>query len=532
MKDITRIHIAKVPYNIELSAKKELQTYIDALEAYTADNELLQDIEIRMTELLSERNVKQEDVITSSDVMAIREQLGEPKEFMTDETTMDIDAEILSKQGDRKLYRNLESAILGGVLSGISSYLRVNVLWVRLTFIFAFFLSAGLVSLLYIVAWLIIPPARTAAEKLQMDGQTVTLASIRELNELGVSVNTERRMAIIKRVLTTVLGVTAILVALSAITALIVAGVQLAYNRDELGELADYQLPIILMFVSGALLVVLSLLVAIAAFTQKLNKRIWISGIVIICLGLTTSVTAITIGTIQQRSHYEEIQRNTLEVVEKLPVAFRDVNELTIDTTSYTNIYYVVDPAAPTIKQRMLKDSPKVKFVIENRVAKLSLEEPKEHTYGAEASVTLYGPVLERMTVTNGIVSYDSGSQTKLKVEARNASMVSLAESRIDDVDITLEGSAQFDGTQSSISSARLSLLGHPNVSLGNIKALTVKSPEACAANTTATLNVQNISNAMFEYNGVQAGSQTMKDPCFSISIGSEDARTYDTDTR
>ena len=528
MKDITRIHIAKVPYNIELSAKEELQKYIDTLKAYTADSELLQDIEIRMTELLSERGIKQEDVITSSDVLAIREQLGEPKEFMTDEAAMDVDAELLSKEGNRKLYRNLESAVLGGVLSGIASYLRVNVLWVRLTFVLAFFLSAGLVSLLYIVAWLIIPPARTAAEKLQMGGQAVTLASIRELNELGTSVNTERRMAIIKRVLTTIVGVAAIMVAFSAITALIVVGVQLIHNGNEIGELANYQLPLILMFVSGALLIVLSLLVAIAAFAQKFNKRILISGIVIICLGLTTSITAITIGTIQQQSHYEEIQRNTVEVVEKLPIAFRNVNELTIDTTSYTNIYYVVDHAAPTIKQRMLKDSPKVKVVIENRVAKISLEEPKEHTYGAEAAVTLYGPALEKMIVTNGIVSYDAGSQTKLKVEARNASMVSLAESRIDDVDVTLEESAQFDGTQSSISSAGLLLSGHPDVSLGNIKALMVKSPEACAANTMPTLNVQNISNATFEYNGVQTGSQTMKDPCFSISIGSEDTRTYE----
>jgi phage shock protein PspC (stress-responsive transcriptional regulator) len=528
MKDITRIHIAKVPYSIELSAKKQLEAYIDALESYTADSELLQDIEIRITELLSERGVKQEDVITSSDVVAIREQLGEPKEFMTDEATVDVDAEDLSKDAARKLYRNLDNAILGGVLSGIASYLRVNVLWVRLAFILTFFLSVGLLSLLYIVAWLIIPPARTAAEKLQMGGRTVTLASIRELNELGISANTERRIIIIKRVLTIILGITAIVVALLAIAALIIVGVQLADHRSELGELANYQLPLILMFVSGALLTILSLLVAIAAFAQKFNKRIWISGIVIICLGLTTSVAAITIGAVQQRSQYEEIKRNTVEVVEKLPVAFGDVKELSIDMAGYTNFYYVVDPAAPTIKQRMLKGAPKAKIAIENRVAKISLEESKEHTYGAEAAVTLYGPAIETMNVTNGIVSYDAGSQTKLKIEARNASRVSLAESRIDTVDVKLEGSAQFDGTQSSISSAGLFLSSQPNVSLGNIKTLTVKSPEACAANTMATLNIQNISNATFEYNGTQTASQTMKDPCFFISIGNEEMRSYE----
>lgn len=48
MKDITRIHLAKIPYNIEISAKKELEDYLAQLESYTSDGELLQDIEIRV----------------------------------------------------------------------------------------------------------------------------------------------------------------------------------------------------------------------------------------------------------------------------------------------------------------------------------------------------------------------------------------------------------------------------------------------------------------------------------------------------
>ena len=107
MKDITRIHIAKVPYSIELTAKKNLEKYIAALEAYTSDTELLEDIEIRMTELLLERNVKQEDVISDKDITAIRAQLGEPKDFMTDDATLDIDPGVLSGEKKRKLIISL-----------------------------------------------------------------------------------------------------------------------------------------------------------------------------------------------------------------------------------------------------------------------------------------------------------------------------------------------------------------------------------------------------------------------------------------
>ena len=526
MKDITRIHIAKVPYSIELSAKKELEEYIGALEAYTADSELMQDIEIRITELLLERGVKQEDVIASADVVAIREQLGEPKEFMTDEATGAVDPGLLESNAPRKLYRNIDNAIIGGVLSGAASYLRVNALWVRLAFIVLIFVSFGFFVLLYLVAWLIIPPARTAAEKLQMTGRPVTLASIRELNEVGSSNDSERRGAIMKRILTAALAVGAIITAFATVATLVAAGVALT-SEGETARLSAYQIPMALTAVSGVLLLALSLLVAVAAFAQKFNKRIWISAIVITVLGLASFGTAITLGSLQHRSEIEAIQRNTVEVVEKLPSSFASVTALIVDIPDATNVNYIVDASAPSVKQRMLRGSPKVKVVVENGVAKVSLEASRNRPYGAEAAITIYGPSVASVTVTNGSVLYDAGTQAMLKIEARNASNVSIAESRIDTLDVTIDGTAQFTADQASVSMVRMLLASHPYVSLGNIKTLTVKGPEACAANAAATLEVQNILSATYEYNGTQTASRTMEDPCYKIRVGSDDMRTY-----
>jgi len=515
MKDITRIHIAKVPYSIELSAKKELEKYISALEAYTADDDLMMDIEIRITELLTERGIKQEEVISSLDVESIREQLGEPKEFMADDAVAEVDTEVLSNDGVRKLYRNLDSAVLGGVLSGIASYLRINALWVRLAFIFLVFISFGIFTLLYIVAWLIIPPARTAAEKLQMSGRPVTLSSIRELNELGLTVNTERRTAIIKRVLTTFLGIAAIGMALVSILTLIAAWIELVH-RDGSSVFNDYQIPLILMFVSGALLFVLSLLVAFASFAQKFNKRIWISGIIIIALGLSTFGTALSIGVGQQRFQHEMLQRNIVEVSEKLPANFSGVTSLEVDMSNSTHFNYIVDADALTIKQRMVKDSPKAKVIVENGVAKISLEDPKEYYWGAEEAVTVYGPAIKSIVMTRGGLSYEAGVQSVLSVVARNNSSISLGMSRIDTLEATLSNGAQLSADRAAIATVRVSLSDQPDVTLGNIKTLSVKSADVCGADTKASLRAGNIFGGTFEYNGQRVVDRSFEDPCFS----------------
>lgn len=519
MKDITRIHIAKVPYSIELAAKKELEQYLTALEAYTADNELLLDIEIRMTELLLDRGVKQEDVISSSDVAAIREQLGEPREFMTDEATLGNDAELLSKDGSRKLYRNLDNAVLGGVLGGVASYLRVSVVWVRLAFIVLALISFGLFALLYILAWLIMPPARTAAEKLQMAGRPVTLASIRELNESGSTGNGERRIIILRRLITIGLGITALVGALVAMAAMIAVGIEVT-RPETMAQLALYQAPLILMFVSGILLVSLCLLAAIAAFAQKFNKRIWISGIIIIALGLASFGVAAALGVIQQRSESEAVQRDTVEISQILQADFRSVKSLSVDASDNTNILYIVDNSTPTMTQRMRTGAAEATVIVENGLAQITLPASKKSPWGADSRVILHGPSLESIVVTNGNVSYDAGDQDKLRIEARHSSSIQLTESRLNSLDVILADTAQLSADMASVSSVSVLLVGHPTVSLGNIQTLSVENSNACAANVSARLDVTSIRSATYDYNGIKTDSRSMNDPCFELVIG------------
>jgi hypothetical protein len=90
MKEITRIHIARVSYDIEIEAKKALEAYLRTLESYSEGTDIVDDVEIRITEILAERGVQKDNVIGKGDVEALRTQLGDPSEFAGDTNAADV----------------------------------------------------------------------------------------------------------------------------------------------------------------------------------------------------------------------------------------------------------------------------------------------------------------------------------------------------------------------------------------------------------------------------------------------------------
>ena len=526
MKDITRIHIAKVPYNVELAAKKKLEAYIAEIEAYSNDAELLRDIEIRITELLLERSVQQEDVITSADVEAICEQLGKPKEFMADETASEIDSELLAEDNTRKLYRNVDTALVGGMLSGVATFFRVDVLWLRLGFILLSVPSFGLSIFIYFLLWLVIPPARSAAQKLQLAGRAVTLASIRELNESGSNVNIQRRAEIQKRIVTAIIGTGSILGALISIGALAAVTYELTHTYD-LGSynvFEEYKLSIILAFAAGILLTILFTLAAFASFTQKFNKRIWISGIVIIVLGLSSFAGAAITSAFQNDAAYRDALRNTVETPISVPENFKSAKTLRIDAPELTSVTYVVDSTATSVKQRALRGSPIAKIAVENNIISVKLAESTHINRSAENTVTMYGPQLDTIVVNGGYVSYSSVKQASLKLELYNSSSLRLIDSRIDSLQAKTDGSAQLLADEATVVAAKVAVYGKSSVALGNIKSLDVTSSDVCASNETAQLSVENIISTSYIHNGIES-ARYGDTPCFSITFNKEHSR-------
>jgi len=63
MKEITRIHLAKTPYDIELDAKEVLQKYLSEIKQMMGAEDTMYEIEARMVELLGERGVQSNGII-------------------------------------------------------------------------------------------------------------------------------------------------------------------------------------------------------------------------------------------------------------------------------------------------------------------------------------------------------------------------------------------------------------------------------------------------------------------------------------
>ena len=181
MKEITRIHLAKTPYDIELDAKEVLQKYLSEIKQMMGSEDTMYEIEARMVELLGERGVQSNGIITMSDVEDLRSKMGLPKEFSDSESNEDSQADLIpSNSPAKRLMRDTDNAIFGGVCAGIAAYWGINPLWVRLLFIISPFITFGTALLVYIIIWISLPEAKTAAEKLQMRGEPVTLDSLKK----------------------------------------------------------------------------------------------------------------------------------------------------------------------------------------------------------------------------------------------------------------------------------------------------------------------------------------------------------------
>ncbi len=528
MKEITRIHIAKIPYDIEIGAKKEIEKYVGDLEAYADDQELLQDIEIRITELLGARGVNQNGIITSDDIAAVREQLGEPKEFMGD-SDIAVGSEVeLSGEVARKLYRNTDSAVLGGVLSGVASFFRINPLWTRLIFIVLLLMSAGTVLLVYIILWIALPPARTAAEKLQMAGRPVTLSSIRELNEDQSGLEYQRqRTEKLHRGILTVVGVLSLLATVGVLFGLLMAVIGSAAfisdptmgQRPAINEW-PYMMAFILLIMAGLLLATLFSIGAYAALKRTLTERLIVSAVVTIVVGLLSAGTAVGLAAYQSWQHSEQIRRDTKESIVSLPGNFAAVTELTIENADSASIEYIVD-ATPRMVVTALPDvAPSI--TVDGNKAHLSVTQPGDVKYlFSRPIIQVYGPKLAMITTKEADVRYQAAGQSELAVQANGGSLVITGS--VATLTATSRG-ASFTAEGATVESAVIATHDSGIVTLGNIKTLRVTQPEACPGYGDPVgqnkLKAQGVTSKSIEYNGEVIEAVSRETNCGTITIG------------
>ncbi|MCF8461179.1 MAG: PspC domain-containing protein [Flavobacteriales bacterium] len=197
-------NIAGYVFHIDENAFDKLDAYLNTIRGYFKDSqgrdEIIADIEARLAEMLHEKIGDMKQVVTLDDVNHVISIMGQPEAFMDDDPETESWSSNKSESGtykSRRLFRDPDNKVVGGVCSGISSYFGIeDPIWLRLVLALTLiFFGTG--AFLYIILWIIIPEAKTTTEKLQMRGESVTVSNIEKrvneelgavkdrLNELG-----------------------------------------------------------------------------------------------------------------------------------------------------------------------------------------------------------------------------------------------------------------------------------------------------------------------------------------------------------
>ena len=170
MKKIININLSGRVIPIEDSAYESLQRYIESLRRYFANeegrDEIINDIESRIAELMNDKIRKGASAVTEADIEEIIQSMGRVEDFeeaetietATAATTADTEGQHQRKrQSKGRLYRDNSDKLLGGVCSGIASYMNVDPSVIRLLFAIITFGGFGFGFLLYILLWIILP---------------------------------------------------------------------------------------------------------------------------------------------------------------------------------------------------------------------------------------------------------------------------------------------------------------------------------------------------------------------------------------
>jgi phage shock protein PspC (stress-responsive transcriptional regulator) len=188
MNKTVTINISGIIFHIEEDAFDKLSKYLSTIKGYfnhaDGGSEIMSDIESRIAEMLQSKTSAIKQVVLMSDVDFVMDSMGKPEEFAGDSAenanasndysyTSNDSSEPIKK----RLYRDGDSKVLGGVCSGIAHYFDIDAVWLRIALLLMFFF-AGTGFLLYLILWIAIPEAKTTTERLAMKGEKADINNI------------------------------------------------------------------------------------------------------------------------------------------------------------------------------------------------------------------------------------------------------------------------------------------------------------------------------------------------------------------
>jgi len=182
MKKAIKINLSGIIFHIDDDAYEKLKAYLDSISRYFADTqeskEIINDIESRIAELFQERISRESEVITLDIVNEVIDIMGNPEDIAdSGEETGGKKTFHETYTASKRLYRDPENSIIGGVCGGLGAYFAIDPVIFRLLFVI-FFFAGGASILVYVILWIVLPRAETAAQKLEMRGEKVNVSNL------------------------------------------------------------------------------------------------------------------------------------------------------------------------------------------------------------------------------------------------------------------------------------------------------------------------------------------------------------------
>ena len=185
MNKTININLGGFFFHIDEEAYQKLRRYLASISKSLSEdpqgkNEIIADIEARISELLSEKITDARQVVNEIDIEDIIVIMGQPEDYAeAEEAYSDANYSYSrNKASGKKLFRDGDDKFLGGVASGIAHYFNIDTIWIRLLFLITTLAGVGIGILVYIILWVLLPEAKTTAEKLQMEGEPVNIDNI------------------------------------------------------------------------------------------------------------------------------------------------------------------------------------------------------------------------------------------------------------------------------------------------------------------------------------------------------------------
>ena len=181
------ININSIVFHIEEDAYEVLRSYMIDIQKHFGQSEdsreILQDIENRISEMFTEKiQAGSKEVLNMEDVNAVIDQMGRVSDFESEDqddySSFRHETNTNGFKVGKKLMRDPDDRVFSGVCSGLGHFFGIEAKWVRLLFAL-FVIIGGSGLLVYVILWIVMPPAITRADKMEMRGEAPNIQNFK-----------------------------------------------------------------------------------------------------------------------------------------------------------------------------------------------------------------------------------------------------------------------------------------------------------------------------------------------------------------